>query len=342
MEWSGGIAKGATVKFVVSKSTNVSDGVDLSSAFIVNNNLASTMSVSFGSCEAQMGGDSGFYNNLWSQAAGEGISVFVAAGDSGSAGCDAPSSSQGSANTTTPAIHGFGVNGLASTPYNVAVGGTEFNDSVSPATYWNAGNDANNASAKGYIPEVVWNESSFTTAGASANGLWAGGGGVSTLYARPSWQTGTGVPAFDPGTTNQQHRLLPDVALTAAGHDGYLIYQEGGLYMVGGTSASSPSMAGIMTIVNQHIGGRAGNPNTRLYSLAATNPPIYRDIVLGTNEVPCESGTPSCSAAAPGANTGLMAGYPSGTGSIWPPVWVPWMPTRWRPTGAASVRRLRS
>ncbi len=314
VEWSGGVAKGAAVKFVVSKSTNVSDGVDLSSSFIVNYNLASTMSVSFGSCEAQMGSDNGFYNSLWSQAAAEGISVFVAVGDSGSAGCDAPSSSHGSANTTTPAIHGFGVNGLASTPYNVAVGGTQFNDTASPSTYWNAGNDAHKASAKGYIPEVAWNESGYTTAGASGNGLWAGGGGVSTLYGRPSWQTGTGVPVFDPGTTNQQHRLLPDVALTAAGHDGYLIYQEGGLYMVGGTSASSPSMAGIMTIVNQHIGGRAGNPNTKLYSLAAANPPIYRDIVSGNNEVPCEGGTPNCSAAAPSTNTGHTTGYAAGTG----------------------------
>ena len=260
VEWSGGVAKGATVKFVVSKSTNASDGVDLSSSYIVNNNLASTMSVSFGACESAMGSANSFYNNLWSQAAALGISVFVSSGDNGSAGCDASSASSGSANTTTPAIHGFAVNGLASTPYNVAVGGTQFNDTASASTYWNAANDAHYASAKGYIPEVVWNESSYTTPGAAANGLWAGSGGVSTQYARPAWQTGTGVPAFDPGTTSQKHRLLPDVSLTAAGHDGYLIYREGGLYLVGGTSASSPSMAGIMTIVNQHSADATATP----------------------------------------------------------------------------------
>jgi len=314
VEWSGGVAKGAIVKFVVSKSTNVSDGVDLSASYIVNNNLASAMSVSFGACEAAMGSGNAFYNSLWSQAAGEGISVFVSAGDSGSAGCDAPSSSSGSSNTTTPAIHGFGVNGLASTPYNVAVGGTEFNDTASASTYWNAGNDTHYASAKGYIPEVVWNESSYTTPGAAANGLWAGSGGVSTVYARPSWQTGTGVPAFDPGTTSLKHRLLPDVSLTAAGHDAYLIYQEGGLYLVGGTSASSPSMAGIMTIVDQHSGGRNGNANTKFYALAGSTASIYHDVTTGTNAVPCEGGTPNCSTAAPSTNTGRLTGYSTGAG----------------------------
>jgi len=313
VEWAGGVAKGATVKFVVSRSTNASDGVDLSSSYIVNNNLASAMSVSFGDCESVLGTGNSFYNGLWSQAAAQGISVFVAAGDNGSAACDAPASSKGNKNTTTPAVFGLAVNGLASTPYNVAVGGTEFNDTASPATWWNTSNDAQSASAKGYIPEVVWNESSYTTAGAAGNGLWAGSGGISMEYARPFWQTGTGVPVVDPGTTNQKHRLLPDVSLTAAGHDGYLIYQEGSLYQVGGTSASTPSMAGIMTIVNQYSGGRNGNPNLKLYPLAS-HPAIYHDVTTGTNAVPCEGGTPNCSAAAPAANTGVLTGYNAGVG----------------------------
>ena len=292
VEWSGGVAKGATVKFVVSKTTSSSDGVDLSNSYIVNNNLAAAMSVSFGNCEADIGSDNQFYNNLWSQAASQGISVFVSSGDSGSAGCDASDS--------TAATQGLAVNGLGSTPFNVAVGGTEFNDSASPSTYWNAGNDSHLSSAKGYIPEMVWNES-------GSSGLWSGGGGVSIVYGRPSWQTGDGVPMFDPGTTNQQHRLVPDVSLNAAGHDGYLIYQEGGLYLVGGTSASSPSMAGIMTIVDQHSGGRNGNPNPQFYSLAASFPSVYHDVTTGTNEVPCQIGTPACS-------TGLMSGFAATSG----------------------------
>ena len=260
VEWSGAVAKGAAIKFVVSASTNASDGVDLSNQYIVNNNLAPVMSVSFGACEAAMGAGNQFYNALWQQAAAEGISVFISTGDSGSAGCDSPGAH-------TPASHGLGVNGLASTPYNVAVGGTQFADTANPATWWNTANDANYASAKGYIPEAAWNESSYTSANATGNNLYAGSGGVSSVYATPVWQAGKGVPANDPGAAAQHHRYLPDVSL-AAGHEGYLVFHEGGLYMVGGTSASSPAFAGLMAIVDQYTGGRNGNPNTRFYSLA--------------------------------------------------------------------------
>ncbi|MGD0778651.1 MAG: protease pro-enzyme activation domain-containing protein [Candidatus Solibacter sp.] len=307
VEWSGGVAKGATIKLVVSASTNASDGVDLSDQYIVNNNVAPVMSVSFGACEASMGSGNQFYNSLWQQAAAQGISVFVAAGDSGSAGCDSPGS-------TAPASHGFGVNGLASTPNNVAVGGTEFADTANPAAYWNANNGANKASAIGYIPETAWNESSHTTATATTNNLYAGSGGVSSVYPNPSWQTAPGVPSADPGAANQHHRYLPDVSLTAAGHDGYLVYREGGLYLVGGTSASSPSFAGLMAIVDQYTGGRNGNPNTRFYSLATQTPAAFHDITSGSNAVPCAGGSPGCSTAAPAGNVGKMNGYSAAAG----------------------------
>jgi subtilase family serine protease len=314
VEWSGAVAKGATVKFVVSKSTNSTDGLDLSNQYIVNHNLASVMSLSFGACEADLGSENQFYNSLWSQAAAQGISVFVAAGDTGSAGCDVPVSynSKG-ANITQPASGGLAVNGLASTPYNVAVGGTEFSDAS--GSYWNSAMDAHHASAKSYIPEVVWQESSYTTAGASGNNLYAGGGGVSSLYSTPAWQTGNGVPAGDPGAAGQQHhRYLPDVSLSAAGHDGYIVEQEGGLYLVGGTSVSSPSLAGIMAVINQYTGTHNGNPNLRLYPLAAQAPSVFHDVTSGTNAVPCAGGSPECSAAAPRTNIGHMNGYSAGAG----------------------------
>jgi subtilase family serine protease len=106
---------------------------------------------------------------------------------------------------------------------------------------------------------------------------------VSTLYAKPSWQTGTGVPA-------DGKRDVPDVSLSAAGHDGYLMYQSGGLYVVGGTSASSPSFAGAMALVIQHTGARQGNANTAFYSLAskqrAGGASVFHDITSGNNSVP--------------------------------------------------------
>ncbi|HUI56850.1 MAG TPA: protease pro-enzyme activation domain-containing protein [Bryobacteraceae bacterium] len=307
VEWAGAVAKGAAIKFVVSASTASSDGVTLSAQYIVNNNVAPVMTLSFGLCEAQMGSGNQFFNNLWQQAATQGISVFAASGDSGSAGCDVPySTSSSGQNATKPASQGFGVNGLASTPFNVAVGGTQFNDAAAPATYWNSSNDSHYASAKGYIPEVAWNESSYT-AGSSSNSLYAGGGGASTMWPRPTWQTGTGVPT---GST----RVLPDVSLTAAGHDGYVIEQEGSLYLVGGTSASTPSFAGIMAMVNQYTAARNGNPNSKLYTIAAHAPTVYHDTTSGANAVPCAGGSPNCSAAAPATNVGQMKGYSAAAG----------------------------
>jgi len=305
VEWSGAAAKGAAIKFVVSRSTNATDGVDLSSSYIVNNNIASVVSVSFGQCEAFLGtAENQFFGALWSQAAAQGMSVFVAAGDEGSAACDPQN---------RPASNGFAVSGFASTPYNVAVGGTEFNDTDSPATWWNASNDSHFASAKSYIPELVWNESSYSMFGAA--NLAASSGGVSAIYATPSWQTGVGVPAVDPGTTNQHHRYLPDVSLNAGSvHVGYEICQEGQFSPVGGTSAASPSMAGIMAIVNQYTGGRNGNPDPHLYALAARVPSVYHDVTSGSNAVPCRVGSPDCNQTSPFSIVGQMAGYTAGPG----------------------------
>jgi hypothetical protein len=304
VEWSGAVAKGAAIKFVTSASTNVSDGVTLSAQYIVQHATAPVMSLSYGLCEAQLGAGNSFYSSLWQQAAAQGIAVFVAIGDCGSAGCDEPYEVSGGQNITAPASQGFGVNGLASTPYNVAVGGTEFNDAGSPSTYWNPSNNAQLASAKGYIPEIAWNDSSYT-AGASSNSLYAGGGGASTLWPRPSWQTGPGVPG---GTM----RLTPDVSLSA-GHDGYLVEQEGTLYLVGGTSAAAPSFAGLMALVNQYTHAANGNPNGKLYALASQVPAVYHDVTAGSNSVPCAGGSSNCSAAA-GAGVGKMDGYSAGVG----------------------------
>jgi pseudomonalisin len=275
VEWSGAVARNATIKFVVSKSTNSSDGVDLSAQYIVNHNLAPVMSTSFGLCEASLGtSGNSFLNSLWQQAAAQGITVFVSSGDNGAAGCDSASAST--------ARHGRGVNGLCSTPYSVCVGGTELNDTSDPSLYWSSFNaTGTQASALSYIPEAAWNES-----GPGA-GLWSSGGGASSVYAKPSWQAGAGVPA-------DGKRDVPDVSLTSAGHDGYLIYQEGGLYVVGGTSAASPSFAGVMALVVQHAAARQGNANTVFYSLAskqqAGGASVFHDITQGNNSVPGVTG----------------------------------------------------
>ena len=132
-EWSGAVAKSATIDLVVSESTEASVGIDLSALYIVDNNIAPVLSVSYGFCEAALGsGGNAYYNSLWEQASAQGITVLVAAGDSGSAGCDNP-------NFENSAQYGLEVSGLASTPFNVAVGGTDFND-PNPLIYFSTSN----------------------------------------------------------------------------------------------------------------------------------------------------------------------------------------------------------
>ena len=280
--WAGAVAPGATIIGVASQS-NFDDGVDISAAYIVDHNLAPIMSTSFGNCEQTLGSvGAAFYNSLWQQAAAQGITSFVSAGDNGGAGCDSQSSG-------LFASQGLAVNGLASTPYNVAVGGTQFDDVANNDLYWTITSDpATLQSAISYIPEIVWNESSndpfFTS-------LWAGSGGVSTIYNKPNWQSATGVP-------NDGKRDLPDISLAAAGHTGYGLCFEGscsdptlvGVYSVGGTSASSPAAAGVMALILQQQGGKPqGLANYVFYKLAATAG-VYHDTVKGDNKVPDTDG----------------------------------------------------
>jgi pseudomonalisin len=288
VSWSGAVAPQAAVTLVVSASTTASDGVDLSAQYIVSRNLAPVMSTSFGSCEVDMGAaELSFYNNLWQQAAAQGITAFVAAGDSGAAGCDSPSESTATA--------GLAVNGLCSTPYSVCVGGTEFNEG---ANAWSSANSASMSSALGYMPEGVWNESGSN----GGSGLDAGGG-ASAYYAKPSWQTGKGVPA-------DGRRDVPDVSLSASGHDAYLLYIAPNLLAVAGTSASSPSFAGLMALVNQQTASRQGNANASFYPLASLQDSgglsYFHDITSGNNSVPGLTGF----SAAPGYDQA------SGLGSV--------------------------
>lgn len=296
-EWAGAVAPGANINAVVSSSTATTDGVDLSSAYIVDKNLAPVMSVSFGACEADLGpAENAFYNSLWEQAAAQGISVMVSSGDSGAAGCDLPIQQ-------TAATRGLAVSGLSSTPFNTAVGGTQFNDVSNSSVFWSTVNSPTGVSVIGYIPEIVWNESCDPTVPSSpcANAgfvLFGAGAGASAVYPKPVWQmgfAGFSGPARD----------VPDVSLTAASHDGYIICfnlscNSGLVGIVGGTSASSPSFAGMMAIVNQ-AAGRQGLANYILYKLAnnscsssaRTNPSapppagcVFNDITSGNNSVP--------------------------------------------------------
>src|SRR5271169_1068358 len=283
VEWAGGVAPGATVNLVVSKSTFTEDGVDLSAQYIVDQNLAPIVTYSYGTCESELGTGLQFYAALWQQAAAQGMTVFVAAGDSGAAGCDDP-------NMATVGT-GPGVNGLASTPYDVCVGGTQFAD-VSSSQYWSASNTPGTyRSVKSYVPEQAWNESGSVSGG---SGIWAGSGGPSLYFTKPSWQSAPGVPS-------DGVRDTPDVSLNAASSVGYVAFSEyvpgsDSLSVFSGTSASAQCFGGIMALVNQKSGGgRQGNPNPVLYRLATaqygdSGAAVFHDVTTGNNSVPGVTG----------------------------------------------------
>jgi subtilase family serine protease len=326
-EWAGAVAPGATLNLVVSDSAGTTPGQDFSAMYIVEYNQAGTMTDSYGSanCEGNMGPRNEFYNSLWQQASAQGISVFVASGDSGAAGCDPHNS------TPNPASGGLAVGGVASTPFDTAVGGTEFDEGANEQVFWSMTNALPGfTSVIGYIPEVVWSDNCDPTVQTCDNNEYyidASEGGISILYPKPLWQLLSLTGAVDP-----KWRDVPDVSLAAGGgeHDGHIICWSGdpsgpctvtlnsqgavtGFHHAGtsgGTSAAAPAFAGIMAIINQKYGGRQGLANYTLYQLAAnevwsncnssnrTNPSvsspcIFNDITVGNNDVPGQVGYPA-------------------------------------------------
>jgi subtilase family serine protease len=312
-EWASASAPSAAILMAACADTSTTFGGLIAIQNLINGSdpPPSIMSISYGQCETVNGAAANAaYNSAYQQAAAEGVSVFVASGDSGAAGCD---------NGAVEATRGIGANAFASTPNNVAVGGTDFSDTFSGTntTYWNSTNTSAFGSAVSYVPEIPWNDSCagallsaylgygptygstslcndpffglfFTTtvAGGGAPSQCATGApstpgvvsGSCSGWAKPSWQTVLGNP-------NDGVRDTPDVSLFAA--DGlwshYYVFcwsdiphggsacgaDPSGWSGAGGTSFSSPIMAGIQALINQKAGGAQGNPAPVYYQLAA-------------------------------------------------------------------------
>ncbi|MDR3726929.1 MAG: protease pro-enzyme activation domain-containing protein [Terracidiphilus sp.] len=305
---AGSVAPNANLLLVVASAT--SDGIGADVQYLVQTSPvpAQVMTISFGACELAAGtGAVNYWDTLFQQAAAEGISVFVSSGDAGASGCDS--------NFSTPpaAPKANSPNYLCSSSYATCVGGTEFNDTSNPTLYWNTSSSSALASARSYIPEGGWNEplnsNSLPVAASS-------GGGVSTIIATPSWQTGTGVPVARSG------RYTPDISFSSSCHDGYFgCFAAGGASCVSdstgkyyfsgfcGTSAAAPSMAGVTALLDEKFGRGLGNLNPAFYQLAASAPAAFHDVTVATSGVAsCDVNTPTmCNNSIP-SSTGLSGG----------------------------------
>src|SRR3984957_1052205 len=349
VELSGAVAPGATIDLYTSEGTSLQSGLNLAAQRAVDEDVATVLSTSYGTCEQNLGSAGNqFWAGLWEQAAAQGQTSFVSAGDGGPAGCD-------NFNAEQPAQYGIALNGIASTPWNVAVGGTDFSYSsyngTSSAqqteleTYWDTVPTIfPTTSLLQRVPEQPWNRPfgldlySSGIYNPNAPSIVGGSGGPSNCstgmegsngtysscsggYAKPLWQSGSGVPA-------DGVRDLPDVSLFAAAGEndtlypfcpgaGYCVESDGNLSIgiVGGTSASSPAMAGIMALINQKYGAQ-GQANFTLYPLAAQHPSAFNDVTSGSNVVPCLQGSLNCTLSGADDNTKgfYTLGYDAGAG----------------------------
>ncbi|HEY2738490.1 MAG TPA: S53 family peptidase, partial [Thermoanaerobaculia bacterium] len=334
LEYSGGIATGATLDFVYvgnNQNYSVFDALQ----YAIDHKIAPILSISYGLCEPNLGSANyASFENILEQGASQGQTLVAASGDSGSTACYDPSTK----NPVTAAMEALAVNYPASSAYAVGVGGTEFptaDVASGNTTYWKStsGSDLVN-SALSYIPEQAWNDDSAAI-GQNYGALYAvssGGGGVSTLTPRPSWQTGV------TGIASGSFRLVPDVSLVSSPDNAPYLYctsdktswttgQKAScnsgfrdsatqdLTVAGGTSFATPVFAGMLAIVAQRENSSGlGVANKTIYSLAAnssTYASAFHDTTSGGNQ--CKAGTNYCSTAG-ASKYGTTTGYDEATG----------------------------
>ena len=325
IEYSSGTASGATV-FYVTTGSNPNYNVFDALAFAITQAIAPVVSISYGGCESLTSvTDLQQANALFEQAAAQGQTIVASSGDSGPTACAPYSTSNGVSLAQQQALV---VSFPSSSPYITAIGGTQMAPgtfTTGSSTYWDIATATDNTrSLLSYVPEVAWNESS------SIYGIAASGGGISSVFPRPAWQTGV------PGIPSGSFRLVPDIALQASiASPGYIICSDdraltgangdcldntlqnsNSRYVLGGgTSFAAPIFAGFVAILNQtrHTLGQ-GTVNPTLYSLAA-QPSVYssafHDITAGTTA--CAAGDGNCGTAGESVYA-ATTGYDMATG----------------------------
>jgi len=344
IEWSGGVAQNASVTFVfagVDSGKNCSTRVNNvwnALQYAIQNNVAPFISTSYGYCESGLGQT--FVDTLqgWAQQGQtQGQTIVSASGDSGAADCEP--------GTSTSATTGLAVDSPASVPEVTGAGGNEFigdaagtvtgtapNTTAAATTYWAASGTGSDVieTALSYIPEETWNDT--TESIQNSGGISASGGGASIYFAKPTWQTGNGVPG-------DGKRDVPDISVTTSNfHDPYLICSEddgstttvatctvgfrtgagGNFTAVGGTSAAAPTFTAILALINQFLSnpGTTGLApvNPTLYSLWGSTSSAFHDVTQGDNKVPCTAGTTNCPTGTASIGFSAGPGYDQVTG----------------------------
>ena len=328
LEYSSAMAPGATIDFIyVGNNQNYSAFDSLQ--YAVDYKVAPIVSMSYGLCESGLSSsDYSTLEGIMEQGASQGQTVVAASGDSGSTACYNPTTK----NPVTAAMEVLAVNYPASSAYAVGVGGTEFpaaDVAAGNTTYWKSASGSDViGSALSYIPEQAWNDDSAAIGQqyGAQYALSSGGGGVSSLTSRPSWQTGV------PGIPSGNFRLVPDVSLASSPENAPYLYctsdtsawstgqkascnsgfrdsSTQDLTAAGGTSFATPIFAGMLAIIAQKENSSGlGVANKNLYSLAAnasTYASAFHDITSGGNN--CTAGSSYCVSPA-------TADYLAGTG----------------------------
>ncbi len=266
IEVVGAIATGANIAVYFAPNTDQGFIDAITDAVHDTTRKPSVVSISWGGPEDSWSAQSQTAMNAALQdAATLGVTVTVASGDNGSTD-----------GATDGKLH---VDFPASSPYALACGGTTLK-----------------GSGKNISSEVVWNE--------TAKQEGATGGGVSNVFALPSYQSSAGVPKNS--ETGFVGRGVPDVSGDADPTTGYQVRVDGQNIVVGGTSAVAPLWAALVALMNQQLGSSVGFLNPKLYPAGES---VFHDITSGNND---DGNLGSYSATAGwDACTGL--GSPNGT-----------------------------
>ncbi len=269
VEWAHAIAPGAKIALIQSYSGDDED-FQSSLLYAVTNHLGNVISLSYGNPETELSPLSlDVYNSIAELAAAQGISLQVSTGDSGDFTADG-----------VPAD----VNGLASSPFDTAVGGTSIVTSPTDGSVITAGWGNN---INGLAEPAANGSPGLIVDPPSTGSFYAGsGGGASRFFAKPAYQSGLS------GT----QRLLPDVSALADPFTGALtVYDvQGTTYLtpIGGTSLASPVFSAMWAIFNQFSGHPLGQAAP---FVATASPSVIRDVlpVAGPDQVTATITDPS-------------------------------------------------